>query len=397
MIREIVRLRIDGRPQDGLVPDIIEIGVDESVDQADVVRLRMAVTRRLDGTWTYIDDPRFGVWRRLTVEAGYPPAAQILFDGYLTHTTVSFTVDDDPYLEVSGMDASALMNLQERRRPWPNRADHQIAQAVFDSYGLSWEVEDTLVQHTEQVAITVQYETDIQFLRRLAARNGFECRVRAGVGYFRSPNVGGTPQKLLAFGFGREANLASLTVQVDGTPATAPQIRRVDPVSKQEDVKTLEDLPEQRLGADTLRELRAGLPDGDFLVTRRAPASPAEMESWLRAAHTRASRFVTVHGEIDSRAYRSVLRPGRPVVIKAVGERHSGTYYVVRVGHTFTVDGYRQSFEAYRNALGVTGTEQFAPPGLEPIPPGLDTESRTDGNRVLPGRQVGTVLPGGRR
>jgi phage protein D len=398
MIKEIVRLRIDGRPQDDLVPDIVEISVDEAVDQADVVRLRLAVTRKLDGTWTYLDEPRFAVWRRLTVEAGYPPGAEVLFDGYLTHAVVGFTVDDDPYLEVSGMDASALMNLREQRRAWPNKADHEIAQAVFASYGLSSEVEDTQVRQTEAIAMTVQNETDIQFLRRLADRNGFECRVHAGIGSFRSPNLAGTPQKLLAMGYGPEANLASLTVRIDATPATEPRISRVDPLGKREDTKTLADLPEHRLGADTLKELRADLPGGEVLLTRRAPASPAEMQAWLRAAHRRAGRFVTVQGEIDSRAYRAVLRSGRPVTVKAAGQRYSGIYYVSRVGHTFTVDGYTQSFDAYRNALGVTGTENFAPPpALEPLPPGTGAASRSGGNRVLPDRQVHTVLPGVQR
>jgi phage protein D len=301
MIKEIARVRIDGRPQEDLVPDIIEIAVDEAVDMADVARLRLAVTRRLDGSWTYLDDPRFKIWRRLTIEAGYPSATEILFDGYVTHALVSFTVDEDPYLEISGMDASALMNVREVQRSWVGKADHEIAERIFrDGYGLSSDVEDTQVQQNEQRATTFQNETDIQFLRRLAHRNGFEVRVRGGVGYFRSPDLSGPPQKLLALGFGPEANLASLTVRVDGTPATAPRIRRVDPLSKQEDVKTLSDLQEHRLGAETLRDLRADLPDGEALLTGRAPASPAEMESWLRAASRQAARFVTVSGEIVS-------------------------------------------------------------------------------------------------
>jgi phage protein D len=399
MITEIARVRIDGEPQDDLVPDIVVIGVDESVDEADVIRLRLAVTRRPDGTWTYLDDPRFAVWRRLTVEAGYQPAAEVLFDGYVTHAVVNFVLDEDPYLEVSGMDATALMNLGERRRPWPNKADHEIARAVFASYGLSSEVEDTLVPQTETTGVTVQNETDIQFLRRLAHRNGFECRMRGGTGLFRSPDLGGRPQKLLAMGYGPEANLASLTVRVDGTPGTEPEIRRIDPFGKREEVKTLGELSEHRLGKDTLGELRDGLPSGGFLLRRRAPSSSAEMEAWLRAAYRPAGRFATATGEIDSRAYRALLRPGGPVAIKAAGARYSGLYYVSRVGHTFTVDGYTQTFEAYRNALGVTGAEDFDPPAaLEPITPGGDAGAgRPGGNRVLPARQVDSVLPGARR
>ena len=229
MIAEVIRVAIDGRLQERLVPDIVHLEVEEDLDQATAFRLQVAIATRSDGSWTYVDDRPFQVWRRVTLEAGYPGAVETLVDGYVTHVELMASAEREPYLELSGMDLSAAMDLAEKQLAWPNKKDHEIAQAIFLSYGLRPDVEDTVATHRETLATILQSETDIRFLRRLAARNGFECHVRGSTGYFRSPNMQEPPQKTLAIEFGRETNLAELRIRVDGTPATEAEIRRVDP------------------------------------------------------------------------------------------------------------------------------------------------------------------------
>jgi hypothetical protein len=70
--------------------------------------------------------------------------------------------------------------------------------------------------------------------------------------------------------------------------------------------------------------------------------------------------FVTAEGEIAGNQYGHVLKPRGTVTIKGVGETYSGIYYVIHVTHSFTSNGYTQSFRAKRNALMPTGTEDFA-------------------------------------
>jgi phage protein D len=295
------------------------------------------------------------------------------------------------------MDATALMDLEEKQAAWPDKKDNEIAQEIFGSYGLSYEVEDTVVRHGEAVSTVLQTETDIRFLRRLAARNGFECHVKGATGFFRGPNLREPPQRTLALSSGTEANLVDLHVRVDGTPATAAEIRRVDPVGKQEETKRLTDTPRRKLGDQTLAALRGGLPDGHLLLRHQVPASPTEMEARLRAGYEPASRFVTLAGEIDSRAYGAALRAGKLVTVKGIGERYSGLYYVSLVRHAFTADGYTQRFEAYRNGLGPTGEEQFAAPAAAaPIPAVAgNPASSPAGNRVLPAQPSASTLPAG--
>ncbi len=395
MITEIINLSIDGGPQDEIVPDIVEIEVEEDVAVADVFRVRVALVTRSDGSWNYLDDKRFGLWKRVTIEAGYPDSAETIIDGYITHVEARLA-HDEPYLEISGMDMSAAMNLEEKQLAWPNKKDHEIAQAIFSSYGLSYEVEDTVAQYSENVSTILQSETDIRFLRRLAARNGFECYVRGGTGFFRSPNMQDPPQKLLAVEFGEETNVSEFRVHVDGTPATVAEVRRIDPMEKKEETEMLDASPRRALGDRALSQLRSGQPDGRVLLRNQAPAATTEMRSRLRHAYESATAFVRAEGQIDSRIYRGVLRAKRLVTIKGAGESFSGLYYVTKVRHTFTADGYTQQFEAYRNGIGLTGQENFATATLPvAVAIGAGGGSRPSGNRVLPAHQAGSTLPGG--
>ena len=107
-----------------------------------------------------------------------------------------------------------------------------------------------------------------------------------------------------------------------------------------------------------------------ILPQRRGPCGDAESEIERKPALTRLRRTAEdpdafffpelfdepadsiATGELDGSRYGHVLRAGEPVAIDGIGERYGGVYYVDKVSHRFTVDGYRQSFELMRNAYG---------------------------------------------
>lgn len=396
-IKEVVNISINGEKQGSLIPDLIRIEVEEEVDAASVFRVELALTVERDGKWRYIDEKLFQVWNRLSIEAGYPDSGvETLIDGYITHVNVNLSNDaEESTLEISGMDASALMDLEEKQLAWSNKKDSEIAQQIFLSYGLSYEIEDTVVRPQETVVTTLQTESDIRFLRRLAARNGFECTLRGSKGYFRSPTLDLPPQKILAIRFGGETNLTSLRFRVDGTPASDLTIRRIDPFEKQEAKETMSESPRRKLGAKGLADLQSSARKGRLLLKNQIAASSEEMRGRLREAYRGGDRFVHVEGEIDARVYRAVLRSKRLVTIKGAGEQYSGRYYVTRVRHLFTLDGYTQSFEGARNGVGLTGDEVFAAAALPTVIslPGLGGASVESGNRVLPAQQEGSTIP----
>lgn len=400
MIRELVALEVNGKRHDELRADIAEVEVEECIDAADVFRVRMSV--RGDGVWRNLDNPLLALWNRLVIRVGYADNQEDLIDGYITHLDVSLSGSGakESYLDVTGMDTSAVMDLEDNQRAWPNKRDSDIAQAIFADHRLRWEVEDTGVVHDVNHATILQSESDIRFLQRLAARNGFECFVKGNRGFFRSADLEQPPQKPLQFAGASitagAANLIALHLAVDGTPPTRLAIQRVDPFEKVVDQDRLNELAEQPLGRRALESLRTDVRPGTRLLRGEPVIAKQELRARLRAGYQAASGFVVASGDVDGRSYGAVLRAKRLVTIKSVSATHSGTYYVTRVRHVLTADNYVQSFEARRNAIGALGTENFAAPlpraPLTPSPAGAETA----GNRLLPAqrRQTGSLNGG---
>lgn len=396
-IRELVVVSLNGERRDDVRDDLAEVEVEEHVAAADVFRIRLSTAVLGNRGWRHLDDSDLAIWNRISIRAGYPDNHEVLIDGFITHVNamLSGPGSEESYVELTGTDSSALMDLQDRQFGWTNKKDSDIAQAIFDDHDLSWEVEDTEFLHAERIATILQSETDIRFLRRLAARNGFECFVKGSRGYFRSPNLQDPPQKPLTLPAG---NLIALRLEVDGTAPTELEIRRFDPFEKREDRAQLAALPERQLARRNLAELRGAARPGRRLLRQSTTVSQQEQRARLRAGYADASGFVVASGEVDGRSYGAVLRARRLAAINGAGPSHSGHYYVTRVRHVFSGDAYVQSFEARRNAIGLVGTESFAAPSPRPpITPGASPTSSI-GNRVLPPQQTsepGSLAPGG--
>src|SRR5262249_15758689 len=146
-----------------------------------------------------------------------------VFDGYIT--AVNLNLGSEPgnsHLEISAMDTSVLMSLEEKIATWPNLADSDIVQQIVSGYGVEARVDATPTAHQENDTTISQRGTDIQFVRALAERNGmefyFETDKESGaqVAFLRAPQLEGTPQPDLAVQFGEESNLRSFTARLGG-------------------------------------------------------------------------------------------------------------------------------------------------------------------------------------
>ena len=73
---------------------------------------------------------------------------------------------------------------------------------------------------TSKMSTIIQRETDMQFLKRLALRNGFECYVEGDTGFFAPPAAIGDPQPVLAVHFGDETNVNRFRLEVNALTPT---------------------------------------------------------------------------------------------------------------------------------------------------------------------------------
>jgi phage protein D len=362
MAQDQITIEIDGQEIPQLYADLVRLEVELDDELAGMFRITLALILQADGTWTYLDDDTIRPWMKVAITAGTQDDSQQLILGYITHIRPDFQpLLDQCQLEIWGMDAGVLMDRDDVLRDWPNKKDSDIAEETFRAYGLDVKVSDTTVVHDEEVSTIIQRETDMQFLQRLAARNGFECFIDATAGYFRPTSVDPPAQPVLAIQFGDETNVTRLQLEVNALTSTDVTAYQIDHLSKEVLDATADPDRQTLLGTTPLRDF---LPDGQgppaAYLGQVATTGAGELAAICQGLHDQAQWFVTGEGELDSSRYGSILKPRMTVVVKGAGRTYSGTYYVTRVTHTLTRDGYTQLFEVKRNALTVTGSEDFA-------------------------------------
>ncbi len=355
---------IEEKEADDLYPDLLGLEVELDACLASMLRMHLAIRRQDDGLWSHVDDERLQVWKKVQITAGFESGTEELITGYVTHLRPLFELDPALCsLEVWAMDESVLMDREEKLKAWPGKTDSEIAKEIFELYGFGVsDVADSQVVHDEEVSTVIQRETDMQFLKRLALRNGFDCYVDNGKAFFQPPQVDAEPQPVLAVNFGDETNVDRFRVEVNALVPSQVAMSQIERQGKEVLDETAESgqQPLGKIGAGALPA--AGIAPGRIHVARSSTTGSPEMAALCQGLFQRAEWFVSAEGEIAASRYGHVLRPRLPVTLKGVSETYSGVYLVRHVTHSFHPGGYNQLFKAQRNALMPTGSEQFSGP-----------------------------------
>ncbi len=359
-------LTIDGAPASAeIIAAIREIEVEDHADLADMVRLRLAVSVRQDGSgWTLLDDDAFARLTPLRITAAVGSRATVpLIEAYVIETRCDFSSEPGAsMLEVVAMDPTVLMNLEEKVRAWPDMADSDIASTLFGEYGFTARVAQTRPTRQEVDRTILQRGTDIQFLQGLARRNGYEVYVelnsRSGEieGHFHPPRLDETHQGVLSVNLGTATNVNRFNGRFDMLRPVEARAVNLE-IADQSD----QDSDASESGLDTLGRQAAIAPDRPrrVLIRNTGLADAGELQTYARAVVDRSAWAIRAEGEVSTVTYGGILRAKRPVNVRGAGRQFSGTYYVEKVLHRFGPEGYTQQFSLVRNALGVTGQERF--------------------------------------
>jgi hypothetical protein len=366
MDHEYFTVKIEGEEISDVYADLSSLEVELDDELIGMFRMRIPLQQEPDGTWKYLDDDRFMVWNKTTIAAGFESGMEDLIAGYITHVKPHFDPDPSQCMrEIWGMDNSVQMDREEKLRDWPNKKDSDIASEIFNLYGMTPVVEDTAIVHDEAVSTMIQRETDIQFLKRLALRNGYECYLDGEKGYFRKPQIDAAPQPVLAVLFGDETNLNRISLEINALEPVNVTMSQIDRVGKTIlDVSTVSSQQTMLGKKDAVGLLATGINPGQVYIGMNVATGNPEMTALCQGIFHQAEWFLTGDGEIAGNHYGHVLKPRGTVTIKGIGETYSGVYYVSHVTHSFTAAGYSQNFRVKRNAIMPTGSENFAASAL---------------------------------
>ena len=184
-------LQLNNAPADqDLLDAITLIEVEDDAALASAFRLRVPIGLTDEGDWTWVAEDVFKPLTpvSISVQLGSDINEQLM-SGYITSHHVHF--DKDPgasFLEVLGMDAGTLMNIEEKIVAWKDMADSDIVTQILGAYGFTPEVDSTQPSYIENETTIIQRGTDLAFVRRLARRNGH--RSAAGTGSRECRSVG---------------------------------------------------------------------------------------------------------------------------------------------------------------------------------------------------------------
>lgn len=360
---------VDSMP---LRPDAVtaieSVEIESEVGIADICRIRFATALSDDGNrWLIADDGVFGRLSTLQLlvqtGVGLPTVA---FDGVVTETNLVLSAEPGvSSFEVVAMDRTVEMNLDEKVREWPAMPDSVIALSIFAEYGMLPIVHPTPIVRNPLETTVIQRDTDIRFLRHLAARNGFDVYVRPGPvppvseGHFHSPVLDLPPQGVLSVDLAGATNVESFQVRHDMVRASTVRAAGVD-------ARRVETQEVETASASETALGRSGTVGTAVRTTLARPdglSVDSELQASTQSAVDRSSWGVTAHGELDPSVYGDLLRPATTVLVRGAGATHSGAYYVEAVSHHIVGERYRQRFTLRRNAVEPVGTEIYLTDG----------------------------------
>lgn len=361
----------DGAPLDpGVLALLARAEVRESDRDPSVLALRFKLVQRADGEFTPLDDGLFEPGTQLGFDVEPPGGVtQRLFEGIVTHVRPHFeTIASNAYLELLAMDAGVLLDAEERVAAWPGMSDSDVATEILSRYDISLEAEATTVVYDEDRQRLTQRATDWRFLQHLAQRNGkrfyfeYDERLTRVVARFLAPDVKADAQPdVVVLQEGQCLNWVDL--QLAATDPVTMTASALDPIAKR--VVRGEGAPALAvMGPDDVAEAaEAGLKAAGASRSMGLVRDPFPLDEAISAETTaatdRARFIVELRAELDPALYRGLLRARRPVLVRGVGRRFSGTYYVESVRTTLDGAQLLQSFVAVRNATGQTGQESF--------------------------------------
>ena len=366
-----INLLVAGTALDAAVlAQLTRAEVRESDRDPSVLALRFTLVQRANGEFGPLDDVLFdpGVAIGFEVE---PPGGLLvrIFEGFCTHVRPHFeTAQDNAYLEVLAMDAAVVLDAEEKVAAWPNVTDSDVASQILSSYQLVAQVDDTAVQYDDDHQRLTQRATDWRFLQHLAHRNGMRCWLeydpdrRAVVGHFAAPELSADAQPDVIL-LQDNANLNWADVQLLATGPVVVKGAAIDPIVKRL-IRADGDPTRDVMGADDAADaVSAGLVAAGAAAATALLVDPPPLDEALGVAASAATDdarlLLELRAELDPSLYRGLIRARRPVLVRGIGRRFSGVYYVESVRTTMADNQLLQTFVAVRNATGLSGQERF--------------------------------------
>jgi len=220
-------------------------------------------------------------------------------------------------------------------------------------------VTDTSDTPDDRERVPTQQCNNLQFVQRLAQRNGFvfytEPTEAPGVNmaYWGPERHEGAPQQpALTMNMGSHTNVDTpINFHFNGLGAVEPVVNIIEPFTR------------SSLAIPAPSSLFSSLSSSPARPSRTAIARDAANLSFAQALQRAtmgsvdSASVLEANGEVDAARYGRALRSRRLINVRGAGNTYNGTYYVKEVVHNirrFPRPEYKMSFKLTREGRGTT-------------------------------------------
>jgi len=324
---------------------IIEIVVEQSLNLPDMFVIRLSdVGAESDpfsmSLFTALDQAVFPIGAEVQIEMGMNSSLETVMKGEVTGMEMSVTEDSMPLLIVRGYARSHRLHRGRQSASFQNVSDADIATKIAQQAGLTPSTDSTTPVHDY---VYQHNQTDWEFLKERAAKQGFELFVDDRTLHFRKPQ---RDQEATV-----EVKLWDDLLSFHITVSTAYQassviVRGWDPKTKKAIVGTASSAgrlaPTTQVGTGS-SVAAASFGETKVYVVNRPVASQDEATTLAQAIYDHLDgSFIQAEGVCMG---YPKMKPGQTIEMKTLGQQLSGKYYLTSVTHSITGQGgYTTSF-----------------------------------------------------
>ncbi len=256
-------------------------------------------------------------------------------------------------VEVRGADTAITMDREIKSVVWTDVTDGDTVTSIAGNYGLTADVATTDTTHLEDKHSLVQRETDLNFVKRLARKNGCYFWITSDTNdvetaHFQRPQLDGDPAGDLTINFDNPT-IQQLDIQWDVERPTSVEGSQVDLDSLDNLDGDVSQTPQTILGAQKLLDITG---DTRTMHVSSPADDAAEMQAKSEGALIEADWFIRASCTTNINVLGFMVRANTVVNLKGAGSRHSGKYLVSAVRHIIDAADHKMEIELVRNGWG---------------------------------------------
>lgn len=317
----------------------VTLSAEAEADTAD-----FTVTNSYDRTKSEFQwiDTHFSLGKEVEVKMGYGDSLTTVFVGKITRVEFSCPAESQPLVHVRAMDITFLMMKHKHTSTWKEKKSSDIVKTIGKKFADKVEADDTTEKFTEKTFLKM---TDFEIIKHLAELENREFFVCGKTVYFRKYFKSTTPMMTLTYG----KHLMNLNIQRD----LYHQVNKVivtgwDELEKKKIESTVTSITKlgsaSKTGVDLIKS------HGDFVDYFETKTGSAAHAKTIAEGKLQKKANLLVHGYGEIRGLPE-FQAGRYIKFDGLGSKLNQTYYLKKVTHTISRNGYFTQFVVGGNAV----------------------------------------------